>query len=74
MFEGLTFVGAISQFNVIAVASKHSENKDTNNYCECTDYFDVPVKGTVILLGSDEDGEAMDLDPEPILEFLHSIC
>ena len=72
MCGGFTFVGAIPQFNVIAVASQQPENEDSNNYCKHSEYFDVPVKGTVILIGSDEDGEAMDLIPEPILQFLNS--
>tara|TARA_A100001015_G_scaffold313289_1_gene420198 strand:+ start:67 stop:369 length:303 start_codon:yes stop_codon:yes gene_type:complete len=69
-----TFVGAIPQFNVIAVGSKNTEGQDFNSYCNNSEYFDVPVKGNVILLGSDEDGEAMNLNTDPILEFLISFC
>lgn len=71
IFGGITFVGAIPQFNVFAVACKNSEGI-INNYCTNTDYFDIPIKGPVILIGSDYNGNAIDLDADSILNFLEN--
>lgn len=65
----LTFVGAIDDFSAIAVGKYESNanNDIINPFCSNTKYFEKNIYGTVILIGSDKDGEAMDLDTNSII-------
>ncbi len=63
----ITFVGAIPDFNAFAVGSKDCGNV-VNMFCKNEACFEPDVCGKVILIGSDENGEAMDLD-DAIVDF-----
>ena len=65
----ITFVGAIDDCQVVAVGkSNYLENK--NILCIDEDMFDVPVFGDVLLIGSDKDGEALDVNYKEVVETL----
>lgn len=55
-----TFVGAIPEFNAFALGLK-SSNETINSFCKHGKNFETNVHGKVILIGSDEHGEAIDL-------------
>lgn len=57
----ITFVGAVPEFNAFAVGSKDCGDV-VNAFCKNGDCFETNVCGKVILIGSDENGEAIDLD------------
>ena len=69
----ISIVGAIDDAQAIAVARQYSDecvNTTCARYCE---YFDSNIKGPVLLVGSDEDGQACDLDTDHVLKALHLI-
>ena len=69
----ITFVGAIPELEAFVVGSIDPVQKSLNPFCENKDYFEENVKGDVIVIGSDANGNGMDLDCEKAIEFVTSI-
>ena len=68
----ITFVGALPEFEAFAVGSLNSSH-DINPYCTNEKFFEKNVRGSVILVGSDRNGDATDLDCERIETFISSL-
>ena len=64
----ITFVGAVPEFEAFAIGSVDS-SQETNPFCKNKNHFEESVKGDVILVGSNKNGEAMDLDCEKLTNF-----
>lgn len=65
----ITFVGAINDCQVVAVGkANYVENE--NKLCVDKNMFDVPVFGDVLLIGSDKNGEAVDVNYKKVVETL----
>lgn len=69
----ITFVGAIPVLEAFVVGSIDPVQKILNPFCKNKNYFEENVKGDVIVIGSDENGNGMDLDCEKAIEFVTSI-
>ena len=65
------FCGAIRDLNIVAVARTiHEDYAESNRFTEMfPDYFE-PACGDILLLGSDEDGNACDVDVEKAIQIL----
>ena len=61
----LTFVGAIDECSVVALALEGCVS-DVNVHCTDPDFFDVPVRGGVLIVGSAADGGRLDVDVERV--------
>ena len=72
LIQNVTFVGAIPEISAVAVASSSSEDV-INPFCYDNTRFDDNVRGIVILIGSDEEGERMDLDVTKLEHILQQI-
>ena len=70
-FNGaIAIVGAIEELNAIAVARETSECENINLFCKDHDScFDNPVSGDVLLVGSDCNGQACDIDAQCVRSF-----
>ena len=66
----ITFVGAIPEFEAFAIGSLDSSNKEINPFCNNKNYFEEEVKGSIILVGSDTQGAAIDLNCEELIKFI----
>ena len=69
----ITFVGGIPELKAFVVGSLDPVQKIINPFCTNKTYFDEHVRGDVIIIGSDDNGNAMDLDCEKAIEFITSI-
>ncbi len=65
----ITFVGAIDDCQVVAVGKSNCLENE-NKLCIDENMFDVPVFGDVLLIGSDKNGEALDVNYEEVVETL----
>lgn len=82
----LTFVGAIDELNIVAVAARYDgddgqdrgdgaaaapeSDHEINVFCEMhPSVFDVGVRGDVLLVGSDENGEECDVSLLDVARF-----
>lgn len=69
----ITFVGALDEFGVVAVGKSEQTEKDViNPFCQNEEFFEKNVRGNVLLIGSDEEGVACDIN-ERILSFVPSL-
>jgi len=67
----ITFVGAISEENVFAIGSLNvSTDSPLNEFCSSDEYFEKDVRGTVVLIGSDNNGNSCDICVENVLLLL----
>ena len=67
----LTFVGAVDECHVFAVGRSTAESEPENAWCQREDCFhDLPVRGDVVFLASDDDGKPMDVDVVALKTFL----
>jgi len=64
----ITFCGGIEDLLCFAVCRKEGGG-EVNTICSSPDHFDLPVRGDVVLVGSDEEGEAFDLSLEAVKEW-----
>lgn len=69
----ITFVGAIPELEAFVVGSVNPVQQILNPFCKNKDYFEEDVRGDVILIGSDKNGNGIDLDCEKTNEFITSI-
>ena len=69
----ITFVGAIPDLDAFVVGSKYPVQTVLNPFCKNKDYFEENIKGDVIVIGSDENGNGIDLDCDKTIEFITSI-
>ena len=69
----ITFVGAIPELEAFVVGSIDPVKKNLNPFCKNKYYFEEDVRGDVIVIGSDKDGNGMDLDCEKAIEIITSI-
>ena len=68
----ISIVGAIDDAQAIAVARQYS-NEDVNMTCaKHKNYFESDIRGTVLLVGSNDEGQACDLDSDHVLNILFS--
>lgn len=67
--ESPTFVGAMNEIDAVAIGSNVGA---LNNQCNNGEWFDLPVHGDVLLVGSDADGLAMDLCLDEVNVFMDS--
>ena len=59
----ITFVGGIPTVNTFVVGLKDAETLPINTFCLNEDIFmELPVKGPVVFVATDEDGEPVDVD------------
>jgi hypothetical protein len=66
----ITFVGAIPEFEAFAIGSFDSSHQEINPFCTNKKYFEEEVKGKIIIIGSDANGTAMNLDCEKLIKFI----
>jgi len=69
--SSISFCGAICEFDAIAVCSNSKIGKENKICKQFPSFFDDVIYGEIILLGSDANGQACDLDVEKIIKFLH---
>lgn len=63
----ITFVGAIDDLHVFALALAASEELPVNTRCtDCNVFLQLPVRGPVLFIATDDAGEPMDVDVEAI--------
>lgn len=66
----VTFVGGIDDLHVFAVGRRTPRADDAlNPLCSNAAHFDAPVKGDVILIGSDANGNAQDVDLDGVAKW-----
>lgn len=65
----VTFVGALDQYEVVAVGKRQPCLDDIENpFCKNKNFFEDEVKGNILLVGSDDNGLECDV-PNELLEF-----
>ena len=63
----ITFVGAIDDLKVFVLALAGSEKLPVNPLCtDCNVFLQLPVRGPVLFIATDEAGEPMDVDVEAV--------
>ena len=63
----ITFVGAIDDLHVFALALAASTELPVNTLCtDCNVFLQLPVRGPVLFIATDDAGEPMDVDVEAI--------
>jgi hypothetical protein len=73
MGGSVTFVGAIDDLHVFAVALSESDHEKTNPLCNNADVFmALPVRGPVVFVATDDDGNPMDVDVHLLRNRLHA--
>ena len=71
--DSITFCGAITQLNVVAICRKehHTEDKLNTFSIQFTDFFDK-IYGDILLIGSDSEGNECDIDIEAVKKLLNT--
>lgn len=60
----ITFVGAIPDLQVFALARRSNEEEDLNPFCENPQIYMQTVKGCVLFVATDESGDPIDVNVE----------
>ena len=68
--SSISLCGAIYEFDAIAVCSNSKIGKENKICKQFPSFFDDVVHGEILLVGSDANGHACDLDVEKIIKFL----
>ena len=67
MGGSITFVGAVNELHVFAVALLDSTDHELNSHCSCPNIFmNLPIKGPVLFVATDDEGEPMCVDVEKL--------
>ena len=69
--NSISLCGAIYEFDAIAVCSDLKIGKENKICKKFPSFFDDVIYGEIILIGSDANGQACDLNAEKIMEFLN---
>lgn len=68
----ITFVGAIDDLQVFVLALTYSDKLYVNPFCtDCDVFMHLPVRGPVIFIATDKDGDPIDVDVEAVKSHLH---
>ena len=68
----VTFVGGIPELQVFAVALRTPpDGTVVNTYCnDATVFMDLPIRGSVLFVSTDDDGEPIDVRVDALKEIL----
>lgn len=66
----VTFVGAVDEVRCFAVGLRDSAQLPLNTACTDPKRFDVPVRGSVLFVATDDSGEETHVDAERLLACL----
>ena len=72
----ITFVGAIPSLNAVVVAREEGDSLDPNPFCDalvrtgCIGSECGHIRGHILVVGSDDDGEECDVDAEAVRRHL----
>jgi hypothetical protein len=66
----VTLVGAVAAAHVFAVGRRDAAALPPNPLCTDPSRFDVPVRGPVLFVATDDEGEEMPVDRERLLACL----
>jgi hypothetical protein len=66
----VTLVGAVDEARAFAVGLRDAARLPVNTACADAARFDVPVRGPVLFVGTDEDGDETHVDRAKVLACL----
>lgn len=71
-YQAYGFVGAIYDCNAFALAYEETEGMVANVVAaQFPQFFETSVRGPIVFVGSDENGDACDIDVSVLSEFLN---
>lgn len=72
LFDGasLSMVGAVDEVGVFAVGLRDAAHLPSNPLCTDPARFDVPVRGPVLFVATDREGEQMRVDKAALLRLI----